>query len=538
MAANFTTRNPIFVLSNFSRDYIFSSTILPVKENAKYALQFQKNIVLITKGLSKAIRGKADGSSNKYDQYAMEYILNGGKTGYSHITELNDVQKQIERDIKRHGKTDAFHAFTKAMGSMNDYVENLTRLAVYVTSREQGRDIKRSISDAKEITVNFNRTGSGGMGGAIFKSLYLFVNAGIQALFNFAKVAKANPKKISALIASYAFTGILPYILAALTGDDDGLEEYMKLSDFERQNFLCIYTGSGFVKIPLPMGLRSFHGLGDNIGRAMLGYITAEEAIKSSLLGFTDFIPANPTGAVKGSWADLTPDAMKPFTQILANKDFTGKPVYNEWENENKTGFENARRNKKGEPFAPEWLMKLSEMTSSDGVKPGWFDFNPDRANHIMRGYLGGLYTIASQSIDIASKSYDFTQTGEFNLKVRETPLRAFYTSQADLIERNSKLNSSYYEILKEVQKVSEWEKGYREQVGKGELPVLDYYKKIEELNYTEYNKMNQYIKLIKKYEDYLPEATEEEAKQIEDIVSLYKEEMINFYHQGIKKPD
>jgi hypothetical protein len=67
---------------------------------------------------------------------------------------------------------------------------------------------------------------------------------------------------------------------------------------------------------------------------------------------------------------------------------------------------------------------------------------------------------------------------------------------------------------------------------------VLDYYKKIEELNYTEYNKMNQYIKLIKKYEDYLPEATEEEAKQIEDIVSLYKEEMINFYHQGIKKPD
>ena len=42
MAANFTTRNPLFIARNASRDYIFANTMLAVKENAKYAANLTK----------------------------------------------------------------------------------------------------------------------------------------------------------------------------------------------------------------------------------------------------------------------------------------------------------------------------------------------------------------------------------------------------------------------------------------------------------------------------------------------------------------
>lgn len=59
-----------------------------------------------------------------------------------------------------------------------------SQLFVYITSREHRRFIIQSVSDAKEVTVNFNRSGAGGYGAAWFRSLYLFVNAGVQVLSN------------------------------------------------------------------------------------------------------------------------------------------------------------------------------------------------------------------------------------------------------------------------------------------------------------------------------------------------------------------
>ena len=243
MAANFTTRNPIFVLSNFSRDYIFASSILPVKEDAKYTVQFQRNMLKSAGALQRYIRGRADLTKTQ-DRYLVEYIMNGAKTGFSHIIELQKIQKQIEREIKKGDNKSIFRHTLDALESCNEFAENLSRLSVYITSREQGRSIVQSVSDAKEVTVNFNRNGAGGWGAAWFRSLYLFVNAGIQSLSNFAKVAQKNKGKTALLISNYTLSGFLMPLLSALIGGDDGAEEYMKLSDWERQNNLCIYTGN------------------------------------------------------------------------------------------------------------------------------------------------------------------------------------------------------------------------------------------------------------------------------------------------------
>ena len=65
--------------------------------------------------------------------------------------------------------------------------------------QERGKSILQSVSDAKEITVNFNRSGSGALGASFFKAYYLFVNAGVQALANFGKIAKKNLRRLEAL---------------------------------------------------------------------------------------------------------------------------------------------------------------------------------------------------------------------------------------------------------------------------------------------------------------------------------------------------
>lgn len=532
MAANFTTRNPIFVLSNFSRDYIFASSILPVKEDAKYAIQFQRNMLKSAGALQRYIRGKAD-LTKQQDRYVIEYIMNGAKTGFSHIVELQKIQKQIEREIKKGDNKSVFRHTLDALESCNEFAENLSRLSVYITSREQGRSIVQSVSDAKEVTVNFNRNGAGGWGAAWFRSLYLFVNAGIQALSNFAKVAQKNKGKTALLISSYAMSGFLIPMLTALIGGDDGLDEYMKLSDWERQNNLCLYTGNGFIKIPLPHELRVFHAMGDNIYQASFGKKDVTESILDVILGFSDLIPANPMGSIQGSWADIMPDATKPFFQLAANKNFTGSRITNEWADENKPGYLRVRTNKKGEPYAPAFLVKLGESldsaTGGDGVAKGLISFNPDEVNHILRGYFGGLYGLGMNVLSIGSKTVDTMESGEIKVKATDFIPNAFYKSADDLLTTSSGLNSKYFKIADDIQETRRKIKGYQEQATKGQIGVDKFAEKIQGManDVEKYKRIYPLMKQIKKYETALKELDSDHQKEAEKIISNLKKEVI-----------
>jgi|GEM_PF-4079145 len=538
MAANFTTRNPVFVLSNFSRDYIFASSILSVKENALYALQFQRNILKSAGALQRYLRGKAD-LSKAEDRFMVEYIMNGAKTGFSHLVELQTIQKKIERELKKGDKKNVFRYLIDTIGSFNEFAENLSRLSVYITSREQGRGIVRSVSDAKEVTVNFNRSGAGGYGSQWIRPLYLFVNAGIQALSNFTKVAGKNPGKTALLVSSYAMTGFLMPMVASLLGGDDGLDEYLKLSDWERQNNLCIYTGKGFIKIPLPHELRVFNKMGDEIYQSAFGQKDVAQSILDVSLGFADLIPANPMGSLEiESWSNLLPDVFRPFANLAENKNFMGGRIWNEWADPNKPGYLKVRTNKRGEPYAPSFLVRiaadLDRATGGDGVEKGLVSFNPDKLNHIMRGYFGGLYNVAQQGLDIASKTYDWTQTGEFELKARETPLRTFYTSSDDLQVSGNGLNSKYYKVSGQMQEVDRKIKGYRDQAASGELSLGGFSDKIKSMgsDVERLKRTDPIIKSIKRYESYLKELNGQDQKELEKVISNLKKEVISINNQ------
>lgn len=531
MAANFTTRNPIFVATNFSRDYLFASSILPVKENVKYALKFQRNIPEAAGALQRYIRGKAD-LTKEADRFMMEYIMNGAKTGYSHIVEIQKVQKEIEKDIKKGDSRNIAERVFQVFGAANEFAENLSRLSVYMTSRKEGRSITRSVSDAKEVTVNFNRSGAGGTVANFVRPAYLFVNAGIQALSNIAKVAIKNPKKISALFAFYTLSGaVMAPALAFLLGGDDGLEDYYNLGEWERQNNLCLYTGKGFIKIPLPHELRVFHRAGDNILHGLTGKKDVTETLIEIPLGFSDLIPIDPMGAVDASWAEYTPDFMKPFTQLAANRNFMGGRIYNEWVDPNTPGYLQARKNKKGNPFAPDILVNatktLDNLTGGDGVEQGAISLNPDLVEHFARGYFGGLYSTAIQSINFTSKLAGFNKSGD--ISIRDTPLKTFFTSNQDLHVSSSSVNKKFYGVKDEIKEIKRKVKGYENQANKGELSIEAFGAKINNLkdDIEKYQRVGPLLQEIEKYEKALKELDGEQQREIERHISEWKKQVI-----------
>ena len=152
--------------------------------------------------------------------YAREYVLNGGRTGYTHLVELKEVQKRIEEEIAK-DRIKRPSAVLRMFEMGNAIAENTTRLATYITSREMGRPVSRAISDAKEVTVNFNRKGSGALGADEMRKSFLFFNVAVQALANSAKMTKEHPWRMAGLLASFVATGLLMPIINMLIGGDE-----------------------------------------------------------------------------------------------------------------------------------------------------------------------------------------------------------------------------------------------------------------------------------------------------------------------------
>lgn len=523
MASNFTTRNPEFAISNFIRDMIFSNNMVWLKEEPAYAFAFNKNYLLCNPARMNILINKYEkGMLNKYDElerYFSEFMLNGGETGYTNIKQVQYYKKRLEKDAKVMDRMTARKA-VNLLGSkidiLNRSVENCSRFAAYVTSRQAGRSVTRSVWDAKEITVNFNKKGAGGRMidrknqrwyknlpgylSGLGRILYIFWNAGVQGLANVGKSAIAHPGKFAAMCGTYYCLGLLSSAL----GDDDGEEDssYYDLPEWVRRSNICFQVGGKWITLPLPIEFRAMYGLGEITASVLNGRETANglDLVKKVAGQVTQILPVDPIG--EGGLVSLVPSGIKPGIEVLVNKDWTGLPVYKDNDfNENMPEWTKAYKST-ASPYV-EISKFINSETGGDKYSKGWGDGilnNPGVIEHMVNGYLGGLTTFAGALGNTIEMAWNKDKRELRNIPVARRILR-----EADVRQRERRIKEEYFDNLKKIKRIRLRENGYKEELKNPETSDMDfalYQKKLNDLlssdEYFRYRQMKQ----IKDYVD------------------------------------
>lgn len=473
MAAAYTSLSPLFIPSNYFRDLTMTLASTAIREDAKYNYLLRKNLAtswnlgfMLRDYQNGKLRDKVNnGNATPKEQMFYDFMMNGGETGFVSSLDVEDLKKKFKNDLKdldrwKANPVKVGHTIMDSIEFLNRAIEDSNRFAVYMTSIQYGRSIDEAVNDAKDVTLNFNRKGTGEYGWQTIRNLYLFINPAVQSLQTLGALAKHHPFKFTAVTASWIASGVLvPIVNAALMqmaaaflggdGDDDKdwykdiSKKYWQFSKWDRRNnfIMWVPTTHEFVKIPLAQEFRAFYGLGDMIASKMMGGELAEESWEDygwDLVGqVVDMLPLDPTGYDGNIAVSLMPNAIRPVFELAFNVDFTGKPLFKDTEyNKYDPNFTKAYVG------TPDWLVRASKMVNSIGndypdVRQNSIDAfgdprynlnNPAVVDHVLSSYLGGAYTMGSQVLGLLTKSLNDPK----EIKVADIPLFSKFVSNPD----------------------------------------------------------------------------------------------------------
>lgn len=510
-----TSYNIDFMFSNMTRDLTVASANV-TKEGPKYTkdfcMEYLNNLTSFRKGkegnywsmFSRYRNNKLD-MNNDRERMFKEFMDNGGQTGFTEIKKLEDMMKEYDNLIKKdnmNGDNKALAVIKNGLNYIevaNELFENIARYSCYVTSRKAGRSVGRSIYDAKEVSGNFNKHGSGdaikrlktandnksdvvfrntlGWFNSYMKNHTMFYNAGVQGASLFARNFKRNAAGMSMVF------GVIPFALGIaqalinqyrISNEDKkergGIEDpYAELPEWKRRNNICIYWGNGkFKTIPIGIELRAFFGLGDiAMGHSIYSGLKSDTPVGCDILGqiaqlvpVSDFLGHHsPSGGTAESFTDLglaaAPTVLKPELELIANRDWTGRPIY---------------RGGDYLDYAPRWkraydstsgvfmdINKWANMTFNDFPDPTEDMKGNDTADfitapyiyqHLLEGYFGGLGSTTSR---IAKTGYK-TITGNFDeIDPNQIPLYRVFNYKPSEGQDMQRTRSKWYNYSDEL---------------------------------------------------------------------------------------
>ena len=479
MAQLCTSYNPEFVMRNIMRDAEFASSNVTSKEGARYGALWSKYYAQLGlyKGASNISLKDLSGStglglfakyrngtldmSDKVQRYFKEFMENGGETGWVQIKNMKDWTKEYKKDVSTErsklgkGGSALRDFFFGNLENVNEVAENIARFATYCTSRDSNRSIIRSVYDAKEVSTNFNRHGSGdaissfkngemtgakaaerwayGFTASYLRHCSMFFNAGIQSTNLLVKNLKNHPVGTSINMLA------IPFVLGALAAlgnnvliasedeeDRKGVKDpYSELPDYVRRNNLCIYKGKGeFVTIPLAIELRAFYGLGDlaagltfspNVSGQKNPYFDAMGCM-SQLVPVMDYLGNSSAGKepLNETIKAIAPSALSPFVEWEMNTDWKGAPIERrgDW-NEDVPAWQRAYKG------TPDGYMALNKFVNAqtnevakgneDMLGNSFLDLvtNPSMLNHYIGGLGGGVATFTERAIGVVKHGKD-----------------------------------------------------------------------------------------------------------------------------------
>ena len=460
-----TSLNPDFISSNLMRDLTSASANL-TKEGMGYTWDFCKEYAKNWGSMARRKDGGFDGgylgmfrrykegrldTNNQKERWFKEFMDNGGETGFVSLKKYEDIIKEYENLVKTGNKEGDRWLMKKLKEGgvlielANEVVENVARYSTYCVSRKRGRSIGKSIYDAKEVSSNFNRHGSGdaikslkteydgktdiafrnslGWFNSYMKNHTMFYNAGVQGANLFTKNLKHAPKTAAIAFGAMPFglniaVALLNQLLISQEDEKkrNGVKNpYAELPEWKRRNNLCIYWGGGkFKTIPMGIELRAFYGLGD----IAAGYMVDESLKSDTPIGLdiigqmAQLVPASdflghhsPSSGIKELGEDVIlsviPTTAKPELELAFNRDWTGRPIYRDNDYLDKAPRWKRAYDSTNDAYMTinKWANKTfngidntNEDLKGSGMLADAVDFftAPYGLQHIVEGYTGG----------------------------------------------------------------------------------------------------------------------------------------------------
>ena len=518
MAMASTSWSPEFVNRNSLKDFQLSSAHVLAKEGGRYAAKWLRyygelnpiNVIYndgagrlksmkmkdfkngVGFGLYARYREGTLGNS-KMERYFKEFMENGGETGFVQLFSMHDMEKNyksvVENETAKNAKglsvkkikvnfVEVLKQVGKDIEALNEVAENMARFATYCTSRDFGRSAARCAYDAKEVSSNFNRHGSGygvlsfkngemnglkkaeqklygGLAGWL-KNYSMFFNAGVQSTSLLFKNIKHAPVSTglammtSPFVLGLLFTLINNYKIQNEDEKDRGKvkDPYGELPEYIRRNNICYYVGKGrFVTVPLAIELRAFYSLGDlAAGQTFAKNVKSQRewamdavGCMSQLFPVMDFLNnpnfeksvTNEAGMIGEA---VAPTALVPIIEWYLNSDWKGAPIRRTGDKaELNPAWQNAYNN------VPARLVDLNKWVNAktNDIAPGNPEMkgnealdmltNPSGLSHLYDSYSSGFGTFIQRTAGLGAK----VMTGKADeIKVGDVPfLRSlFYT--------------------------------------------------------------------------------------------------------------
>ena len=454
LRASFTTLNPEFFISNFSRDIqaaVFNAAAEAEIEggmlNSKATIgRMMKLVPQTLKTLVKdSVQRKGDPAISKYFE---EFKEDGGKTGWAFAKPLDQIASELEGDTNEKTRTQEILGkaknFAETVEGINDAFENSIRLAAYIAAREKGVSREKAAQMAKNITVNFNKQGEWG---PTLNAVYLFFNASIQgtarlgrSLTNLKPPVRPDGTKrsgVERVNTAQWMAGGLALFSSMLTAlgyamsdeDEDGTLFWDKIPDYVKERNLIIMrpNGKDYFKIPMPYGFNVFANMGTAMTEAAYGNREADEAMmflfNSFLASFSPVSFGQSKDLMTSIGKGAVPTVLKPWAEVMVNETYFGSPVTGEnlpfgvQKPDSELSF-------RSPDAVKDFFVWMNEATGGSEYKSGGLDFNPDKFWYLFEYYIGSAGQFLNRSVKVPRKILSKFSSGEdIDIEANEIPL-------------------------------------------------------------------------------------------------------------------
>ena len=465
-----TEFNPSFTIPNAVKDAI----TVAIRAGSHDGVSTARVMANIPKAWKTIIEYKVGAKSSGAAEYE-EFLKAGGKTGAYGIQGVADTMRALEKAGAELGYAEHKAGYARRVGRVlklipraisgaNEVLEYASRFAMYKEMRRTGATPAKSAAAAKEITVNFNRSGDWGRN---LNSVLVFANAALQGLRNTAVYLK-SPHVRKGAMGLVALGAAVQYWNEQMGGENEETGELNINSQHDAvadKNVVMLMPGQreGF-KIPMPPEYAFPYLLGRRLYRAMSQGDTTKEVAGVAGGLIETVLPVRLPEADNHASSALRavfPTLASPVMDLVVNENFFGTPIVPEQHGRTPVPYHTMSRTTTSE-LAKSISEIANSATGGDNVKPGLSQralgplISPEGIEHLVKSYTGGVGATVMQAKNLVNNVSE-DKPVDIN-KVPVVSRFAFQEPQSYTGRRYRELAEEYDQAVR-YRKAGEWDK-------------------------------------------------------------------------------